>query len=222
MPPASERTTRWSRVAPAAGALFALLQIAALLLFSIDAVRSDTSRADVLATYTDDAAEARKEVGATLVGFGAVCLLFFAARLRDALRIAEGERAVLSSAAFAGGVGMAVLLCASAALETAVSSAAGFFDAFEVDADSALLLASLSVWTLGFALVCGAVLAAATSLAAFKTALLPRWLAIAGFVVAALGVFGETTAVFVVPVMVLLAWVLTVSIVLTAATERTA
>lgn len=204
----------WERVAAAGGAAFAALLFSALLLFSLDEVGGGISRADVVATYSDGSTELRKEIGATLVGFAIVCLLFFLGSLRDAVRAVEGERSVLSSAVFAGGVVMAVLLGVSAALETAAVSTDGFFEAYDVDADIPLVLASLSVWTLGFAIVGGGVLVGATSLAALRTDLLPRWLALAGLVVAALAFFGETTVAFVFPVMLVLLWVLIASVLL--------
>jgi hypothetical protein len=66
-----------------------------------------------------------------------------------------------------------VFLGASAALETAVASAEGFYDAHQVDADTALVLSTLSLWSFGLALVGGAVLVGSASLVAWKTGLFP-------------------------------------------------
>jgi hypothetical protein len=67
---------------------------------------------------------------------------------------------------------------------------------------------------LGFAIVGGGVLVGATSLAALRTGLFPRWLALPGLVIAALAFFGETIAAFVFPVMLVLLWVLIASVLL--------
>lgn len=77
-----------------------------------------------------------------------------------------------------------------------------------------LALSTLSLWAFGLALVGGAVLVGSTSLVARKTGLFPRWLAIAGFVVAALGFFGESTAAFVIPFVLAVAWLLVASVIL--------
>ena len=149
-----------------------------------------------------------------MIGFALVFLLVFLGSLHGTLRRAEGERRLLSTAALAGGVVMAVFLGASAALETAVPSAEGFYDNYEVDPRAVLTLATLALWALGLAMVGAAVLVGSASLLAWKVGILPRWLALAGFVVAAIAAFGESTAAFVVPVVLVVAWLLVVSLIL--------
>jgi hypothetical protein len=58
------------------------------------------------------------------------------------------------------------------------------------------------------------VLVGSASLVGWGTRLFPKWLAIVGFVAAALGVFGETTAAFGVPYVLILVWLLGASVIL--------
>jgi hypothetical protein len=205
---------RLERFAAACGIIFVLLFFAGLLLQDTGASSHDVSPAEVVAHYSDGDNELRREIGATLVGFAVFFLLLFLGSLRRALQRAEGERGVFTSAAYAGGVVMAAFLGISAALATAVASAEGFYDNYDVEANTALTFSTLSLWALGLASVGGAVLVGSASLVAWKTGLFPKWLAIAAFVAAALGFFGETTAAFGVGYVVTLAWLLVASVIL--------
>ena len=62
----------------------------------------------------------------------------------------------------------------------------------------------------------GALVALGTSIVAHRTGLLPRWLSLAGFVVAAV----LLVAAFYFPLFVWIAWVLAVSVVLLVRTAR--
>jgi hypothetical protein len=176
---------------------------------------------EVLSSYSDSDTEHRREIGATFVGFAVFFLLVFLGTLRRALAAAEGNSRLFSSSAFAGGIAMAVFLGALAALQTAVASAKGFYDAYEVDANTVLAFSTLSLWSFGLALVGAAVLIGSASLLAWKTGLFPKWLAIAGFVVTALGFFGESTAAFVVPSVLAVAWLVIASVILARRTRTT-
>jgi hypothetical protein len=204
--------SHWQRVVGMAGILSALLFLAGLFLLDLDDVGGDASRVEVVSTYSAGSTERKKEIGATLVGFAIFFLLFFLGRLRSAVRTAEGEGAVFSSAAFAGGILFAALLGVSAALDTAVASTEGFFENYQVDADTPLVLVSMSNWARGFATIGGGVLVGATSVVALASRLYPRWLAVAGFVVALISFFGETTAVFGFPILLILLWLIATSV----------
>jgi hypothetical protein len=207
------RTSWWERFAALCGALFVVFFVAGFALQGTGAPSADTPPADVVASYSGSGTELEKELGATFVGFAIFFLLIFLGRLHRSLRRAEEDR-LFSSSALAGGIAMAVFLGVSAAFGTAVVSAEGFYAAFEVDANTVLAFSTLWYWFLGFSLVGAAVLIGSASLVAWRTGLFPRWVAIGGFVVAALGFFGETTAVFVVPFILLAAWLLVASVML--------
>ena len=207
-------TDRWDRFGAASGLVFAVLFVAGFALQDTGVLTSHVSTDEIVSRYSERGTELRKELGATVIGFALVFLLVFLGSLHGTLRRAEGERRLLSTAALAGGVVMAVFLGASAALETAVPSAEGFYDNYEVDPRAVLTLATLALWALGLAMVGAAVLVGSASLLAWKVGILPRWLALAGFVVAAIAAFGESTAAFVVPVVLVVAWLLLVSVAL--------
>ena len=215
------RAPRWELFAASCGVLFAVFFVAGFALQDTGASSSDVSAAEVVSSYSDSDTELRKELGATFVGFAVFFLLIFLGSLRRALVAAEGDSRLFSSSAFAGGIAMAVFLGTSAAFETAVASAEGFYDAYEVDADTVLAFSTLSLWSFGLALVGAAVLIGSASLLAWKTGLFPKWLAIAGFVVTALGFFGESTAAFVVPAVLAVAWLVVASVILARHTWTT-
>lgn len=200
-----------------AGIVFAPLLFVGLLLLDLDDVGSDATRAEIVSTFSDSGTEWKKEIGATLVGFAIFFLLIFLGRLRAFFRAAEGDAGIFSSAAFAGGVVFAALLGVSAGLDTAVVSTDGFFENYRVDADTPLVLTSLANWTRGFAVVGGGVLVGASSVVALATRLFPRWLAFGGLAVAVVSFFGETTAVFGFPILLILLWVLAASVLIVRA-----
>jgi hypothetical protein len=206
---------RWQRFAAGCGILFVVFFVVGLALQATGASSSGVSSDEVIAHYSDSSTELRRELGATSIGFAVFFLLIFLGGLRQALRSAESAPSVFSSSAFAGGIAMAVSLGVSASFGTAVASTEGFWDNYEVDGNTPLLFADMALWTLGFAVIGAAVLIGSTSLIAWKTRLFPRWLAIAGFVIAALGFFGESTVSFVLPVVLVSAWLLVVSVILT-------
>ena len=205
------QASRWPRIAGVSGIVAAVLMFVGLLLLDLDDVGPGASRAEVISTYSADAVERKKEIGATLVGFGIFFLLVFLGRLRGAVQAAEGVPGVFASAAFAGGLVFAALLGVSAALDTGVVSTEGFFDDYRVDAGTPLVLVSLSNWTRGFAVVGGGVLTGAASVVALRTRLFPRWLAFGGLATAVIAFFGETTTVFGVPILLILLWVVVAS-----------
>jgi hypothetical protein len=207
-------TDRWERFGAASGFVFVVLFVAGFALQDTGALTAHVSTDEIVSRYSDGDTELRKELGATLIGFSLVFLLVFLGNLHGTLRRGEGERRLLSTTALAGGVVMAVFLGASAALETAVPSAEGFYANHDVDPNTVLAFATLALWVLGLAMVGAAVLVVSASVLAWKAGILPRWLAIAGFPVAALAAFGESTAAFVVPVVLVVAWLLVVSVTL--------
>lgn len=207
-------SSRWERLMAAGGAVFAVLAMGGLVLAGIGEPGPDASRAAVLAHYGDGATELKQELGAMLAGAAVFFLLPFLATLRSTLREAEGGRAALSWAGFAGGVVMAAMLLVAAAIDTAIVSTVGFFESYRLDADTPMLFDALAFWLQGFALVGGGVLAGSASVVALRTRLLPRWLAIVGLVVGVAGLFGETAMGLFVPLPALMVWLFATSIVL--------
>jgi len=213
--------SRWERLAAAGGALFAPLIVAGLAMQSV-AVGGveEESRAEVVARFSDNGNELWVEVGGLLVGFALFFVLPFLASLRVLLRSAEGEGAVLSTTAVAGGAVMATLLASATAINIAAFSSYDYYDAYEVPPDTVLLLQSVFFYLQGFALVGGGVLVGATSVVALTARLFPKWFAIAGLALAALCMSG-TWALFVfLPLPLLLLWILVVSVLLVVRERR--
>jgi hypothetical protein len=218
----SASSPRAQRLAAAAGAPSACLLLAGIVLqgLAFDGA-GDESSAEVVARYSDGGNELLAHVGALVAGFGVALALPFLAALRDALRFQTREQGVVATAASAGGLLMVAMTAASMAVTEAAFSSYDAYDAYETDASTVLLMQSVSFYALGFALVGGAVLAGSTSIVAMKTRLLPKWLAVAGLVLAAVCLFGSWALIVFVPLPLLLVWVLVVAVLLArSATPR--
>lgn len=149
-----------------------------------------------------------------LVG-AALAFLWFLGALRGVLVRAEGDPARWTALAFGAGVASSTLLLASASLYITPAATAGQ-DAFPFDPNTANAFTNAGFALLTCSTMTGALVALATSIVAYRTGLLPRWLALAGFLVAPSLLF----AVFFFPLVVWLAWVLAVSLVLLIRTAR--
>ena len=175
--------SRSDRLAAGAGMLAAALFVAGFVLVGVDAAMSDDTRSEVVATYSDDATNSRQALGVLLTGLGGVCFLPFLSYLRAVLKRAGGDGSILPGVAFAGGVLLVGGLATGAVFGAAVS-AGSYFDAYKVDADLAMTGAAAGFYLNGFASMAGGVLIAALAIAAYRTRLLPKWLAVLGLVVA--------------------------------------
>ncbi len=124
------------------------------------------------------------------------------------LRSAEGEEGGFSSVAFAGGLVFITLALAGAAVEIVHPAAQARFENFAPNAQIGFLSLVLSGWIYRFALVGMSVLIAAASVVVLTTGVMPRWLALVGFVAALLALLR-----FLIPLggILGLVWVLAVS-----------
>jgi hypothetical protein len=170
------------------------------------------------------------EVG-MFVFFNGVLLLFsifflvlFVGVLYGVLRRAEEstQRAGggLTAAALAGGILFATLSAAGTTAEILYPATVVRFGALEPEAPFVLVSLTLSSWLYHFGQVGASALVLVTSLLALETGVLPRWLALAGLVVALL-----TLLHFLLPLvgaLAGLAWVAAVSVLmLTGGVEST-
>jgi hypothetical protein len=208
-------------VGAVSGAIFAVFLVAGLLMQAIAVGGSEEeARAEVVARYSDGGNELWAEVGALLVGLAIAFALPFLGRLHALLRDVEGERAVFSNAALGGGILMAALLAVATSANVAAFSSYDFYDAYETDTSVVLLMQSVSFYALGFALVGGGVLVGSTSIVAWRTGILPRWLAVSGTALAAVLVFGEWALFFSFPLPLFLLWTASVSVLLALRERR--
>lgn len=138
--------------------------------------------------------------------------LLFLGVLVGMLREAEGTGSVLSSAALAGGIVFISLSAAGFAAEVLIPATVARFG--EVDAVESLALASLALasWLYHFCQAGASVLVLATSLTALGTGILPRWLGLAGLLVALLTLLHVLLPL--VAALVGLTWIAVVSVVM--------
>jgi hypothetical protein len=178
---------RHDRLTAGAGILAAALFVAGFVLAGLDAPSSDATRSEVVATYTDDATKSRQAIGVLLTGLGGICFLPFLGYIRGVVGSRAREGSVLPAAAFAGGIVLVGGLFTGAVLSSAVSAGA-YFDAHRIDADLAMTTVAAGFYLDGFAAMAGGVLIVAVAIVARQAALLPRWLTMLGFVVAAVSI----------------------------------
>lgn len=203
-------TPRWERWGAFAGIAFVVLFVARFGF--LNTPESDASVQEWTAHFDDSGNRMLSLLGGyamALAGLAFVCFLW---ALRARLRRAEEGSEGLSALAFGSGLVFVAMAFASGAAMATIAGSIEFGDGPVPDGEFARQLEQL-----GFALLllygmfAVAVCIAATSGSALRTGTLPRWLVIAGFVVAVIvGVIG----VFFVPMILLALWVLAVSIVM--------
>jgi hypothetical protein len=129
--------------------------------------------------------------------------------LRNAEDGAQGGGGGLPAAALAGGIVFAALSAAGFAAEILYPATLQRFGVLEPDAQFVLVSLTLSSWLYHFCQAGASALVVVTSVVALETGVLPRWLALAGLVVALL-----TLLHFLVPLLAALVgllWIAAVS-----------
>jgi len=92
--------------------------------------------------------------------------------------------------ALAGGLVFKTLVLAGAAVEIVYPATLTRFENFAPDAQLGFLSLALSGWMYRFSLAGMSVIIAATSVVVISTGVMPRWLALAGFVAALVALLG--------------------------------
>jgi hypothetical protein len=193
----------WERLAGLTALVFVGLYIVAFAL-GIEVGASDR---EILEYYADSGNRVEEVVAFYLIAAAALTLVVFTASLRALIARAEQETAILAALAWAGGISAAVVLLVG----NAVSRGTAFIamsDEFVLDPNTRRLVDQVGFLILVSGALAAILLVAATSLAALRHGLLPRWLGWTGVLAAAL---------LVVPFLgflVFAAWVLTVGAVL--------
>jgi hypothetical protein len=161
---------------------------------------------DVVAYFTDRQDGILLYNGLLLI-FAAFFFLWFLGALHGVLRSVEGGG--ISSVALAGGLVFITLVLAGAAVEIVYPATLARFENFQADAQLGFFSLALSGWMYRFALAGMSVFIAAASVVVLATGVMPRWLALVGFVAALLALFR-----FLIPLggIVGLVWVLLVSV----------
>ena len=206
---------RWTALS---GIVFVVLMLTGAS-FIIDVPKADASAQEIAGYLADSDNLMRNIVGAYLWVLGGLAFLGFVAGLRTVLRRAEGDPGTLSSLVFGAGVAFTAVWSVSAVALATVAYAVGISGAPVSDPDVVRVLPQMGSLLLllggGFA---GILLLLATSIVIYRTAVLPRWLAGFGILVAIALAF-DVTYMNIVP---LLAWVAGASIVLLRRQDETA
>lgn len=203
---------RWQRWSPLAGVAFAVLFLAAL---GVSGSGPGDTPDEVAEWYGDEGNRGASFLVFFMLAAAALSFLWLLGALRTALVRAEGDPARWTALGFGAGVTSATLLFASASLYVTPAASASE-DQFPFDPSTANTLSNAGFMLLTCSTMAGALLVLATSIVAYRTGLLPRWLALAGFVVAPILLF----TIFFLPLFLWLAWVLVLSVVLVVRTAR--
>ncbi len=174
-----------ARLGGVCGLLYVILMIPAYVVGYPDAP-TPTSGAEEVVGYFGASPDSFVLANGVLAVFSTFFFLWFLGALHGVLRRIEGEDVGLSSAALAGGTLFIVLSCAGYAAEVVYPAAVVRFENFAPGAQPAFTSLALSAWLYHFCQVGASVMVTATSLVALGTGVLPRWLALVGFVVAIL------------------------------------
>jgi len=201
------RTSGFARWAPLSGALFVMLWVTAFLILG-DTVESSDSDADILAYFGDEGQRTREFIGLVLLLAASLPFIVFLSVLRGRLEYGEGGAGVWTMAAFAAGLVSTALWIVAATLYVLPSLGTDGRGGFQLDLDTFRLLsdAGFIAWVSAGTIM--SVLVLATSVLGIRV--IPRWLSWLGFGVA----LSLLASFLVIPVILLLAWLLTVSIAL--------
>jgi MFS family permease len=205
---ATPRRDFWT---PTAGILAAITFVVGLAM-SANSPDSDDTDAQIISWYADHGHRVGVIVGAFVLAFCGLFLLWFAAGLRQRLRLAEGPDGRLANVALGGAVLLVALLWVGAAAFAAVPGGVSLGGATELsNADVARFVPSAGFASILIFGMFGAIaLIDATSIVIMRTGVLPRWLGWLGFVCGVVLLF----AVVFLPVIALPIWLIAASIVL--------
>jgi hypothetical protein len=207
---------RPSRLGGGAGILFIAILVAAAVLTG-DQPGSGASQREVVSYLSDSGNRDKAMVATFLVPLAGFAFLWFAFHLRELVRAGDREDGRLTAVVMPAAIGFAALVGAIFALGGALAEAIEYFDNARPDATLWFVLQGLSYQAMVWAALPGAALVAAVSVSARRSGALPRWLAAAGLVIAALEVPGIAAGGY--ALIGVIAWILVVSVVLVARTR---
>jgi hypothetical protein len=205
---ATPRRDFWT---PTAGILAAITFVVGVVMAS-NSPDSNDNNAQITSWYADHGHRVTVIVGAFVLAFFGLFLLWFAAGLRQRLRLAEGPEGRLANVALGGAVLCVGLIWVGGALLAAIPAGQELGDANALTvSDVARFVPSAGFGAILIYGMFGAIaLIDATSVVIWRTGVLPRWLAWLGFVAGVLLLFG----VVFLPMIALPIWLIAASIVL--------
>ena len=173
------------RLGGVCGLLYVLLMVPAYVVGTPDAATSTSGVREVLGYFGTSAGNFVFFNG-TIPLLSTFFFLWFLGVLYGMLRRAEGVDGVLSTVVLAGGMLFITLSCAGYTVEIMHPAAAQRFVDFVPDPQLAFSSLALSTWLYHFCQVGDAVMISAASLVVLGSGILPRWLALVGFLAALL------------------------------------
>ena len=173
------------RLGGVCGLLFVLLMVPAYVVGTPDAATSTSGAREVLGYYGTSAGNFVLLNG-TLPLLSTLFFLWFLGGLYGVLRHAEGVDGVLSTVVLVGGVLFITLSCVGYTVEIMHPATAQRFVNFVPDPQLAFSSLAVSTWLYHFCQVGDAVMISAASLVVLGSGILPRWLALVGFLAAPL------------------------------------
>jgi hypothetical protein len=199
--------SRWARVSGAMGIPFVVgfVLLGALSGNSPDYKSSDSK---IMDWYASHGHRVRDIAGIFVLAISAVFFLWFLGHLRATLRSVEGAGGRAESIALASGTAFIALLAVAGSSFTAtafVVSEAG--SEFTLEPNTFRLLSGFGFLTYVVAFMLGAPLAFGVGVVAWRTRLLPRWLAGASFL-AGIGALASFTFI---TTLIYVAWILLLS-----------
>lgn len=206
---------RWERWEPLTGLVFAFLFFVGQDVLALRAPGENATAQKISSFYADKGKYHELVIGKLLVVLSVLFFIWFVALLTSRLRAAEGEPGRLAGTAFGGGIASAVFLGSQTVVGTAVASSLSFAKLFRggsVDPQLVRLLDGVAYSLLILALFGAAILVAATSIAARRASMFPRWLTASSLAIAIILIPAATAAPVGVALVAL--WSLVVSAVL--------
>jgi hypothetical protein len=166
------------------------------------------SDADIRSWFADSGNRHKQEVSYFVILASSLFFVWFVAVLRGRLAQAEGKPGARTALAFGAGLVAVALWTVGDALFATLAFTFEESDGFVLDPNTFRVIDNLGygIWTSGTTMA--ALLVFATALSSLKGQIVPKWLAWLSVVVAASMLF----AVFFLPFLVFLGWVLVVSL----------
>jgi hypothetical protein len=179
----------WERWAPLTGVVSVACSLVGVMVV-LNQPQTKDSDAKIAGYFADHAHRVQGAVGFFVFLAGTLFLLAFLGTLRERLLAGEGPTGRVTALAFGAGIASLPLWAISMLLANAVSLTASESSSFTLDPNTFRLLSVVSYATWVAALFVSSVLVWATSAVALRTAVLPRWYALAGVAVGIVQLFG--------------------------------
>lgn len=201
--------SRWERWGPIAGIVFVVLFVVGVSLAVSNLPSGDDSATKISNFYLDKGNRAQVIIGAYLLWLGGLFFIWFLASVRTRLLDVEGAPGRLTSIAFGGGLVFVAMLMVAAACFASIAGDITFGGEKFIAPDAARFVPEIGYPIL----LIGGMFAAiamidAVSILILRTAMLPKWIGWFGFFAAVV----LLAAVYFLPVLAFLLWVLFVSV----------